>query len=120
MPVVDLFAPEEPSHTFLGRRPRTDDEPDKVRLQAGLTEEQGLKIIIMYSRQDEKLWQACKLERVRVWAPPDILLPLRRPLSRLRVSRLCQSPVFSHLGMFFTPVLYILFVCIEYNATSFQ
>lgn len=34
--VVNLFAPEDPSHTFLGKRPHADD-PNTLRLQAGMT-----------------------------------------------------------------------------------
>lgn len=50
MPVVDLFFPEESSQPFLRKIPRTNGDPDTVRLHTGLTKEQELEFIMRQLR----------------------------------------------------------------------
>lgn len=66
--VVNLFAPEDPSHTSLGKRSHTDD-PNTLRLQVGMTKEQDFNLVKICSRQDQKLRQAHGLKRMRGGGP---------------------------------------------------
>lgn len=54
-PVVDLFSPEDTLLTYFGKRPHTND-PDIVRLQVGLTEEQRHEVARIRLIQENKIW----------------------------------------------------------------
>lgn len=55
VPVVDLFAHEEPLQISHEKRRHTNNNPDTVRLQTGLTKEQELEFVVMHSRKDEEM-----------------------------------------------------------------
>lgn len=53
-PMVDLFAPEDASLTFLEKRPYVGDS-NTVRIQVGRIEEQEFKLVRLCSMQGEEM-----------------------------------------------------------------
>lgn len=109
--VVDVFAPEELTQPSLGKRPcNNDDDPNRVRLHAGLIEQEDLEVILRQSMQEDERQQGHKLERVRGVGPFGHHLLLRRLSRRLSLVSLSYTLVLRSLGMFFYPNTFFYFV----------
>lgn len=46
MSVVDLFSLDDPIHPSHRKRPCPDDDPDTIRFQAEMTEEEELELVL--------------------------------------------------------------------------
>lgn len=87
---MDLFSLEEPLYTSLREKPFTDDDPDTMKLQAGLIKEQVLEIVVMHLRNDDELWKAREHERMRGVSPSSHALTTEEATRQLMVAILSQ------------------------------
>lgn len=66
VPMLDLFALEKPTRSFLGKQPCTDDKPEERYVHVRMIKEEELELALRKSRHNEERRQVRATKRWEV------------------------------------------------------